>query len=161
MSLGGTTPPYWVGDLLAFATALFRRAGLDPDKAGTIAEILVEGNLLGHGTHGLALAAPYLAALDAGRMTRHGAPAVVSDRSGALTGFIAAACRRDPPAPGPRPCVCRARRASHAGARPGRPASVSTPGSWRPSCPGPSGSTSSRARPRSDGPEPASHGHSP
>ena len=40
-----TTP---VADLVALASALFRRAGLDPDKAGTVAEVLVEGDLLGH-----------------------------------------------------------------------------------------------------------------
>jgi LDH2 family malate/lactate/ureidoglycolate dehydrogenase len=84
MSSGGTTPAYRASELVALATALFRRAGLDPDEAGTVAEILVEGDLLGHTTHGLALAAPYLAALDAGSMTRHGDPAVVSDRGGAL-----------------------------------------------------------------------------
>jgi LDH2 family malate/lactate/ureidoglycolate dehydrogenase len=84
MSSGGTTPAYRARDRLAFATALLRRAGLDPDKAGTVAEILVEGDLLGHTTHGLALAAPYLAALDADSMTRDGEPAVVSDRGGAL-----------------------------------------------------------------------------
>jgi L-lactate dehydrogenase len=70
MSSGRSTPAYPVGELLGFAMALFRGAGLDPDKAGTVAEILVEGDLLGHSTHGLALAAPYLAALDAGSMTR-------------------------------------------------------------------------------------------
>jgi LDH2 family malate/lactate/ureidoglycolate dehydrogenase len=84
MSSGDTTPAYRTRELLAFATALFRCAGLDPDKSNTVAEILVEGDLLGHTTHGLALAAPYLAALDAGSMTRDGDPAVVSDRGGAL-----------------------------------------------------------------------------
>lgn len=41
MSGDRTTPAYRVGELLTFPTALFRRAGLDPAKAGTIAEILV------------------------------------------------------------------------------------------------------------------------
>jgi L-lactate dehydrogenase len=45
-------------EMLGFATALFPRAGLDADKADTVAAILVEGDLLGHTTHGLALAAP-------------------------------------------------------------------------------------------------------
>jgi LDH2 family malate/lactate/ureidoglycolate dehydrogenase len=61
MSCGGVTPAYRVEELLGFATALLRRAGLDADKAGTVAAVLVEGDLLGHTTHGLALAAPYLA----------------------------------------------------------------------------------------------------
>jgi len=84
MSCGRLTPAYPVGELLGFATALFQHAGLDSDKAGTVAEILVEGDLLGHTTHGLALAAPYLAALDAGSMTPKGDPAVISDRGGAV-----------------------------------------------------------------------------
>jgi LDH2 family malate/lactate/ureidoglycolate dehydrogenase len=84
MSCGRLTPAYPVGELLGFATALFQHAGLDSDKAGTVAEILVEGDLLGHTTHGLALAAPYLAALDAGSMTREGDPAVISDRGSAV-----------------------------------------------------------------------------
>ena len=53
MSCGRLTPAYPVGELLGFATALFQHAGLDSDKAGTVAEILVEGDLLGHTTHGL------------------------------------------------------------------------------------------------------------
>ena len=94
MSGDRTTPAYQVDELLAFASALLRRAGLDPDKAGTVAAILVEGDLLGHTTHGLALAAPYLAALDAGSMTRDGEPAVISDQG-------AAACWDGRRLPGP------------------------------------------------------------
>jgi LDH2 family malate/lactate/ureidoglycolate dehydrogenase len=75
---------YAADDLIAFAAALFGAAGLDHDKAGIVATILVEGDLLGHTTHGLALAAPYLASLEAGDMTRTGAPAVISDRGGAI-----------------------------------------------------------------------------
>jgi LDH2 family malate/lactate/ureidoglycolate dehydrogenase len=71
-------------DLVAFASGLFRKAGLDEDKAGTVAEVLVEGDLLGHTTHGLALAVPYLRALEDGSMARDGAPAVVSDHGGAV-----------------------------------------------------------------------------
>ena len=66
------------------------------------------------------------------------------------TGFIAAACRSNPAAAGARPCVCLVSRVSHAGARPMRPASSSIPGSWMRWRPGPSGSRSSRPRPRTD-----------
>jgi L-lactate dehydrogenase len=91
MSGEPTTPAYRSADLVAFATALFERAGLDPDKARTVAEILVEGDLLGHTTHGLALAAPYLAALADGSMAREGAPEIVSDHGGAAC-WTAAVC---------------------------------------------------------------------
>lgn len=75
MSCGRTAPAYRVDQLLAFATALFRRAGLDPDKAATVAEILVEGTC--SATPPMAWrSAPYFAALEAGSMTRDGEPAV-------------------------------------------------------------------------------------
>ena len=83
MSGGFTTPAYPSADLVAFATALFERAGLDPEEAGTVAEVLVEGDLLGHPTHGLALAAPYLARSRTAAWPARARPAVVSDHDGA------------------------------------------------------------------------------
>jgi L-lactate dehydrogenase len=72
-------------ELIAFAAALLGRAGLDADKAEAVAEILVEGDLLGHNTHGLALLAAYLADLEQGRMARTGGPRVVADFPAAVT----------------------------------------------------------------------------
>ena len=46
---------YPARELIEFATALLRSSGLDSDKSGIVAEILTEGDLLGHTTHGLAL----------------------------------------------------------------------------------------------------------
>ncbi len=71
-------------ELARFAAALFEAAGLDRDKAVTVGEVLLEGDLLGHTTHGLALAAPYLEALAEGSMRAQGAATVVSDKGGAL-----------------------------------------------------------------------------
>lgn len=65
-------------DLTELATALLGHAGLDADKAGTVAGVLVEGDLLGHTTHGLALLGQYLDELAASRMARRGEWAVVS-----------------------------------------------------------------------------------
>jgi LDH2 family malate/lactate/ureidoglycolate dehydrogenase len=82
-----TEPPaarYRAAQLVDFAAGLFGAAGLEEEKARTVAEVLVEGDLLGHTTHGLALAAPYLEAIADGSMTREGAPDVVSERGGAL-----------------------------------------------------------------------------
>jgi L-lactate dehydrogenase len=73
------------GDLLAYARALLRAAGMAEGKAHAVADILVEGDLLGHDTHGLALLAPYLREIEAGKMARDGEPEVVSDRGGAVT----------------------------------------------------------------------------
>lgn len=71
--------------LVAFANDLLLRAGLEPDKAATVAEVLVEGDLLGHSTHGLALLPAYLADIEKGAMTRAGEPRVVADFPAAVT----------------------------------------------------------------------------
>jgi L-lactate dehydrogenase len=71
--------------LREFARQLLERVGLEREKAGAVAEILVEGDLLGHTTHGLALLPQYLDEVERGSMTRSGDPVVVSDRPAALT----------------------------------------------------------------------------
>lgn len=71
--------------LVDFATALLSKAGLDADKAAAVSEILVEGDLMGHDTHGLGLLAQYLDELAAGRMEKDGAPAVLADFPAAVT----------------------------------------------------------------------------
>ena len=76
--------PRWpAAALVAFARALLERAGVRADIAGDVAAILVDGDLLGHTTHGLALLAPYLADVEQGRMTKAGAPVVVNARPAA------------------------------------------------------------------------------
>jgi len=70
--------------LTRFASALLQKAGLDADKAGSVATTLVDGDLLGHDTHGLALLAPYVKELENGAMTAVGAPEVISQRPAAL-----------------------------------------------------------------------------
>ena len=64
--------------LLRFATAACRAAGLDADKARDVAEVLLDGDLMGHDTHGLALLTPYLDSLAAGDMAATGEPEVLS-----------------------------------------------------------------------------------
>jgi LDH2 family malate/lactate/ureidoglycolate dehydrogenase len=85
MTGAGQQPRYRHGELVDFAAHLFRAAGLDGDKPGTVAELLVEADLLGHTTHGLALAGGYLEDIEAGSMKRSGEPLVVSDRGAAVT----------------------------------------------------------------------------
>jgi LDH2 family malate/lactate/ureidoglycolate dehydrogenase len=72
-------------DLTAFAAALLGRAGLETEKAASVASILVEGDLLGHNTHGLALLAGYLADIEKGTMTKAGEPRVIADFPAAVT----------------------------------------------------------------------------
>ncbi len=76
---------YRASDLIAYATALFAAAGCDGDKPATIAAGLVEADLLGHTTHGLQLAAAYLAELANGGMLAHGEPDVIADRGATIT----------------------------------------------------------------------------
>lgn len=76
---------YPAGSLVAFARNLLGAAGLDDERADAVARILVEGDLMGHSTHGLALLPAYLGELEAGRMARHGEPLVIADVPAAVT----------------------------------------------------------------------------
>ncbi len=70
--------------LIGLAKALLEKASLPPEKSALVAELLVEADLLGHTTHGLALLPGYLAALDAGKMIAEGEVEVVADNGGNL-----------------------------------------------------------------------------
>ena len=76
---------YSAPTLVAFAGALLTRAGLDADKSAVVAEILVEGDLLGHNTHGLALLAGYLGEIERDAMEKSGEPRVLADLPAAVT----------------------------------------------------------------------------
>jgi LDH2 family malate/lactate/ureidoglycolate dehydrogenase len=76
---------YEVQGLVDFAARLLSAAGLPQDKAGAVAEILVEADLMGHNTHGLALLGPYLREVELGTMTREGGPSIVADAPAAVT----------------------------------------------------------------------------
>ena len=79
------TERYPAPALRTFASQLLQRAGLAAERADTVADILVEGDLMGHSTHGLQLLGPYLKALADGTMTRAGEPEAVADRGAAVT----------------------------------------------------------------------------
>jgi LDH2 family malate/lactate/ureidoglycolate dehydrogenase len=71
----------------AFARALFVGAGMDDDKAATVARLLVLTDAMGRRTHGLAMAPLYLADIEKGRasegaeagMAVRGEPEVIKD----------------------------------------------------------------------------------
>ena len=71
--------------LAAHAGALLEAAGLQADIAHDVAEVLVEGDLLGHDTHGLALLPAYLGELQKGGMARAGTWEVVNQRGATAT----------------------------------------------------------------------------
>jgi len=78
-------PRYAAEDLRVFARTLLERAGLASDIAADVASVLLDGDLLGHTTHGLALLAPYLDELAHDRMARTGEPTVLVRRLAAQT----------------------------------------------------------------------------
>jgi LDH2 family malate/lactate/ureidoglycolate dehydrogenase len=85
MSKPSGRPPFPAADLHRFAATLLRAAGLAEDRAAAVAEVLLEGDLLGHTTHGLALLPRYLQELANGSMTRDGEPRVIADHGSAVT----------------------------------------------------------------------------
>jgi L-lactate dehydrogenase len=72
-------------DLRAFARALLERAGVRADIGRDVAAVLVDGDLLGHTTHGLALRPAYLTEIDQGTLAKSGEPKVISRRSATET----------------------------------------------------------------------------
>ena len=70
---------YEATELVAWAAQLLGAAGLESGRAEAVAGILVEGDLLGHTTHGLALLGPYLRELESGSMAATGEPQVLQD----------------------------------------------------------------------------------
>lgn len=77
-------PLYDAAALVTFADTLLQRAGLAPHMARSVARTLVDGDLLGHDTHGLALLAGYVKEVEAGTMRREGEPLVISDKPAAV-----------------------------------------------------------------------------
>ena len=71
---------YAAAELRAFGRMLLERTDVRADIASDVADVLLDGDLLGHTTHGLALLAPYLDELAHDRMARRGEPAILSRR---------------------------------------------------------------------------------
>lgn len=71
---------YEADALRAAAMALLRAAGMREEHARDVADVLVEGDLLGHTTHGLALLAPYLAEIESGSLRTAGDYRTVNER---------------------------------------------------------------------------------
>jgi len=69
--------------LRAFTTALLIKAGMPEEPAVSTARGLVEGDLYGHTTHGLAQLAGYIAEIESGAMAVQGRPETVADHGAA------------------------------------------------------------------------------
>ena len=70
---------------MVFAAALLEKAGLARDRARAVADVIVEGDLLGHDTHGLDQLAGYLVQMKDGLLATSGDPEVVADLGACLT----------------------------------------------------------------------------
>ncbi len=71
--------------LLNFGKSLLIAAGLSEDRARDVSEVLLEGDLLGHTTHGFHLLPLYLKSLGEGGMEKQGDPETISDHGSAFT----------------------------------------------------------------------------
>jgi LDH2 family malate/lactate/ureidoglycolate dehydrogenase len=85
--MGAATTParHDAGALVDWARRLLEAEGLEAALAADVAEVLVEGDLLGHDTHGLALLAGYLGELRKGSMAARGEPGTIAERTVAAT----------------------------------------------------------------------------
>lgn len=70
--------------LIDFAAALLATAGLEQGHARTVANTLLAGDLLGHGSHGIGLVGRNLDEIAAGETTRSGMPELVRDGGATL-----------------------------------------------------------------------------
>ncbi len=71
--------------LQSFGQSLLMASGLAEDRARDVAEVLLEGDLLGHTTHGFVLLPAYLKAIQERTMETVGEPSVVTDHGSSLT----------------------------------------------------------------------------
>ncbi|MBO0906063.1 Ldh family oxidoreductase [Jiella sonneratiae] len=85
MDADAAPPRYDAKALVAATQALFVAAGLEREKAVAVAHYLVEADLLGHSTHGLALAGWYLDSIADGVMATAGEPETIADRGAVVT----------------------------------------------------------------------------
>ena len=76
---------YNIEELILYIEALFLAAVMDADKSAIVAQLLVEADLMGHTTHGIAQAPAYLSGLENGLMLGTGDPIIVSDRGATIT----------------------------------------------------------------------------
>src|SRR4051794_23386912 len=78
-------PRYDAASLRDFANGLLVSSGVPADIATDVADILVDGDLMEHTTHGLALLPAYLDQLERGAMAKDGAPREIHATSAAQT----------------------------------------------------------------------------
>ena len=83
--MNATAKRHAADSLLSFARSLLEAAGMPVDKAEAVADILVDGDLMGHTTHGLQLLPAYLREIESKSMRVDGEPEVVAESAATLT----------------------------------------------------------------------------
>lgn len=73
-----------VEPLIMFCETLLTASGLEARHAACFARKLIDGDLLGHGSHGVRLLPRYLDEIQSGHMTRVGDPVILADSGGTL-----------------------------------------------------------------------------
>src|SRR5690242_17484664 len=81
----GVETPFAPEALHAYAVALLTAVGAREDLARDTASVLLDGDLMGHTTHGLALLPGYLQALEDGSMRKDGEPTTTGASAAAQT----------------------------------------------------------------------------
>ena len=76
---------YLHADLKRFAAELLCQSGMKPSISEVVADVLVEGDLLGKSTHVLQLLGPYLKSIAAGEMKLSGTPRILKQKAGNTT----------------------------------------------------------------------------
>ena len=85
MNKPAMAPSYRAADLTAYVFKMLSATGMQGALAQDSAEVLVEADLLGYGTHGLAMLPSYLDRLAKGVMAKEGALEVVADTGATLS----------------------------------------------------------------------------
>ncbi|CAB3809731.1 L-lactate dehydrogenase [Paraburkholderia fynbosensis] len=75
---------FTVQEITDLAVEILKKAGLEQEVATVVGERLVEADLYGHNTHGLALLGKYVDEIDGGRMTTRGSPEAIADAGAML-----------------------------------------------------------------------------
>ncbi len=78
------SPHYQYDAMLQFVTDLGAKVGLPVDRARTQAGVLLEGDLMGHSTHGLALLPGLLSGLESGAIRSSGEPSCIVDKGATI-----------------------------------------------------------------------------
>ena len=74
-----TQARYDKDEIQQFALNLLLASGMELEKAKVVCEILVEGDLMGHTTHGLQILIPYLKSIEAQTMTLSGTYSILRE----------------------------------------------------------------------------------